>query len=323
MSKKIISVTKENFPQAVKYAYSLNGKMAANAYAQKIVLPLGSLLFAFHVFIFLLGIALAIATENSVSLAILDAVPALRNYCFLLWDGCNVITENIYCKILLCIAVLYLLPLVVCGIVRLMIAIFMRGEKPVIEGTDAQKAKRLYSYVKNAPLPKKDPYKVGVFWCRIGGIPTMICFAAAILYTMYTTLDAEKSTLWMLIAFAVISLLEAALLYVLYGRLHFLLTFFMKPYYDCRKEQKNFQKTLEQYLQSFERRAKKEQESSKEESYDGWKYRRLEETEYYKSKFNEYYAKYMGQPYESDEDRAKRIVREVEEDLSGGGWGDY
>lgn len=31
----------------------------------------------------------------------------------------------------------------------------------------------------------------------------------------------------------------------------------------------------------------------------------------------------MGFPYETDEDKAKKLVRDVEDDLSGGGWGDY
>lgn len=44
---------------------------------------------------------------------------------------------------------------------------------------------------------------------------------------------------------------------------------------------------------------------------------------YYEKKFNEYYAQYMGLDYETDEERAKRIVREVEDDLSGSGYGDY
>ena len=52
-------------------------------------------------------------------------------------------------------------------------------------------------------------------------------------------------------------------------------------------------------------------------------YSRLGESEYYKSKFNEYYAQYTGTPYESTEEWAKRIVRETEEDLSGKGYGDY
>lgn len=49
----------------------------------------------------------------------------------------------------------------------------------------------------------------------------------------------------------------------------------------------------------------------------------VENTVYYQRKFDEYYAQYMGLDYETEEERAKRIVREVEEDLSGRGYGDY
>ena len=52
-------------------------------------------------------------------------------------------------------------------------------------------------------------------------------------------------------------------------------------------------------------------------------YSRLGESEYYKSKFDEYYAQYTGTPYETDAEWAARIVRSTEEDLSGKGYGDY
>ncbi len=50
---------------------------------------------------------------------------------------------------------------------------------------------------------------------------------------------------------------------------------------------------------------------------------RVKETEFYKEKFDEYYAMYTGTEYETPEQKAARIVRETEEDLSGKGYGDY
>lgn len=44
---------------------------------------------------------------------------------------------------------------------------------------------------------------------------------------------------------------------------------------------------------------------------------------YYQEKFNEYYAMYTGTEYETPEERAKRIAIEIEEELSGKGYGDY
>ena len=43
---------------------------------------------------------------------------------------------------------------------------------------------------------------------------------------------------------------------------------------------------------------------------------------YYQKKFNEYYAQYMGLDYETDEEKAKRIAIEIEDDLTGN-YGDY
>ena len=44
---------------------------------------------------------------------------------------------------------------------------------------------------------------------------------------------------------------------------------------------------------------------------------------YYEQKRNEYYAKYMGLEYETEEEKAKRIALEIEEELTGEGYGDY
>lgn len=44
---------------------------------------------------------------------------------------------------------------------------------------------------------------------------------------------------------------------------------------------------------------------------------------YYEQKFNEYYAQYMGLKYETEEEKAKRIALEIEEELTGKGYGDY
>ena len=49
----------------------------------------------------------------------------------------------------------------------------------------------------------------------------------------------------------------------------------------------------------------------------------IESTDYYKEKYEEAYAIYTGQPYETPEERAKRIAKEIEDDLTGKGYGDY
>ena len=56
MNEPIKKISKENFFQAVDYAYTLNRKLNVNRWAQNILLPLASLLFAAHCLIFVLGI---------------------------------------------------------------------------------------------------------------------------------------------------------------------------------------------------------------------------------------------------------------------------
>lgn len=50
---------------------------------------------------------------------------------------------------------------------------------------------------------------------------------------------------------------------------------------------------------------------------------RMTETEYYKEKFNEYYAMYTGTEYETPEQKASKLADEVILDLSGDGRWDY
>jgi len=80
MAKKITFITNSNFPEAVKYARSLNRKMAADIPAQNIVLPLGSMLFSIHTFLLLLGLAQAIAAENGENISFLGFFPFISNY---------------------------------------------------------------------------------------------------------------------------------------------------------------------------------------------------------------------------------------------------
>lgn len=323
MAKKITFITDSNFPEAMKYARSLNRKMAVSIPAQNIVLPLGSILFAIHTFILLLNLAQVIAAENGGSIAILASFPFISNYCVIVWDKFGLITQNIYLRVFMFAILFYLLPSIVCAIVRLMISIFIRGKKPTLEGNAAQKAKQLYSFVAQAPLHKRDSSDAQKIWCRITGIPIIACFTAIVSYVLFTSPTSGVTELWPYIVLALIMIVEAILVYLCYARLYSLLTVFIKPYYDRRKEWEKLKDETKRYWLSIDPDEQKKRDESSSKSYDGWKYRNLENTQYYKDKYNEYYAQYMGLPYETDEDKAKRQVREIEDELSGGGWGDY
>lgn len=323
MAKKVTFITERNFSEAVRYARSLNRKMAAGIHGQNIVLPIGSIVFAIHTFILLLGLSQVIAAENGGNIALLESFPFIMDYCNFIWDKLALITQSPYLKVFLLAAYYYLLPIAVCAVIRLAISIFVRGKKPELGGSTKQQAKQLCTFVAQAPMHKKDPSDARKIWCRITGIPVIACFTAIVAYALFAAPLPQDAETWAYIVLAIIVLIEALLVYVVYTRLYFTLTVFIKPYFDRIKEWEKFKDETERYWLSIDPDEKAKRSKSTSESYDGWKYRNLENTQYYKEKFNEYYAQYMGQPYETDEDRAKRLVREVEDDLSGGGWGDY
>lgn len=323
MAKMITDISKDNFPTAVKYACSLNRKMTANIHAQNLVLPLGSMLFALHAFILLLGVAHAIATEKGGSVPFLDTFPIFPQYCTNLWLLFGRITDQVFLRVIMFFALLYLVPIVVCGIVRLALSIYIKGETPTLEGTVPKQAKQLYRYVEQGPFHTKDPQDAQIIWCRICGIPVILGFTAVVAHALYGGLAVNNHSFWLHIAFFAIVILEAALCYILYARLYFLLIVFIRPYYNSRKTWETFKSEVDRYWLSVDPEEKRNRKKASNESYDGWKYRNLGTSSYSKEKFKEYYANYMGYPYESDADRAKKLVREVEEDMSGGGWGDY
>ena len=122
----------------------------------------------------------------------------------------------------------------------------------------------------------------------------------------------------------IVCIFFGGLFYVLYVILHYIFTLMLQPYCDSYNEWKKFTDKVDLYWLSIDKdECNRRKEAASREHYDGWKYKSLKKTKYYKDKKDEYYAKYMGLPYETDEDKAKRLVREVEDELSGGGWGDY
>ena len=323
--EKVTTISGGNFSNAVKYAHSLNKKMAVNAVSQYIVLPLCSMLFAIHALVLLFGIALAVVAENNASIPLLDKFPFIANYCNWLWGQFSAVTDLDYLKAALAFVLLYLIPVVVCYVIKLILSIFISGQKPEITGTVAQQGKQLYQYVEQGPLPKQFAYDMQVIWSRISGMSIIACFLAVICYAMYTAFTSEDTALWIYIVLGVIAVLEFILIYILYAKMHYLLCALMKPGYSCEKEWESFKKEAERYWLSvdMDEKIKRIKEEEKEKSYDGWKYRNLEKTAYYKEKFDEHYARYMGYPPRTDDDDVTRLVKDVEDDLSGGGWGNY
>lgn len=125
--------------------------MSANVLALKILLPLGSILFALHSMILFLG-ALGISVCNNPERQIaFNALPFIQKYWNGIWGIFSNFTDLLYVKIILMVVFLFLVPFVVSSIAAIIIYSKTRVKKPVIEGNTAQQAKRLYTYLDGAP----------------------------------------------------------------------------------------------------------------------------------------------------------------------------
>lgn len=334
MSNRIKQITAENFPEAVDYACALNKKMCANVLAKKIVLPLGSVLFALHSMILFLGALGVSVYDNPERLIAFNALPFIQKYWNGVWEIFSNFTELLYVKIILMVVFLFLVPFVISSIAAIIISCTTKGKKPVIEGNTAQRAKQLYTYLDEAPQTYFEAFDgKPVLWRRICGIVSGLCIIVFMLYFYGSIINQNNdflsafSVLFQSNKYAddiVISIFCGVLFYVPYAILHYMFTVIIQPYCDSYNKWKKIIDKVERYWLSVDKdEYKRREEEASRKHYNGWKYRNLEKTQYYKDKKEEYYAKYMGFPYETDEDKAKKLVRDVEEDLSGGGWGDY
>lgn len=326
MAKKITKISKENFSAAIDYAYTLNRKMDANRWAQNILVPLASLLFAAHCLIFVLGLTYEVVTEHNAKLAIFDTLRFIPDYCHYLWAQFGRIAESPYIKVAMFFVLLYLVPFAACSIVRLFLPLFVKGQAPEIDGTAPKMAKQLYQYVEQGPFPKKDPDDARSLWCAISGISTIAIITAIIAHGLFTNMEINDSNYGWAILMAVVVLLEFVLVYILYWRMHFVLTLLIKGFYSAPKDREAFLAEAKHYWLSVdpeERLRVYKEEERKKSSYDGWKYKNLGKTNHYKEKFNEHYATYMGYPPKNDDDAITRDAKDMELDLSGKGYGDY
>jgi len=334
MSKRTKEITVENFSAAIDYAYDLNKKMNTNVLALKIVLPLGSVLFALHSTILFLGALGVSVYDNPERLIAFNALPFIQKYWNGVWEIFSNFTELLYIKIILMVVFLFLVPFVISSIAVIIISCMTKGKKPVISGNTAQRAKQLYTYLDEAPKTYFEAFDgKPVLWRRICGIISGLCIIVFMLYFYGSIVNQNNdflsafSILFQSNKYAddiVISIFCGVLFYVPYAILHYMFTIMIQPYCDSYNKWKKFTDEVERYWLSVDKdECKRREEEASREHYDGWKYRNLEKTQYYKDKKEEYYAKYMGFPYETDEDKAKKLVRDVEDDLSSGGWGDY
>lgn len=334
MSKRIKQITAENFAVAVDYACTLNKKMHANVLAKKIVLPLGSFVFALHSIVMLLGALYMLVQDNVSRVIAFHSIKFIINYWNGIWNFCQNVSELIYVQVILMVLYLFLVPFAISSIAAIIIFYIAKGKELVIKGDTAKKAKQLHEYLDKAPRTYFEAFDGSpVLWRRTSGIISGILIIIFMFYYYGCILNQSND---FLSAFSVlfqsnensediiVCIIFGGLFYVPYAILHYIFTLMLQPYCDSYNKWKKLIDKVEHYWLSVDKEeCKRREEAASREDYDGWKYKSLEKTQYYKDKSDEYYAKYMGIPYETDEDKAKRLVSEVEDELSGGGWGNY
>ncbi len=334
MLKKNTSITDENFCEAVNVACAWNRRLRCKFYTRKIILPFGSIVFTLCATILFLGVLYTAVYNDPQRSIAFDVLPFIQKSWDAVWGMMGNLTELLHVKIMLMILLLVLAPFVFCSIANFLLSCVINVKKPVIQGNTAQQAKQLYVYLKNtAETYSGTHYETSGLWRRICGIVSGLCIIVFVLYqegsainqnsnfaaALSVLFQSEEHTETILIcgSFGVI-------FYAMYAVLHTVFILLIRPYCDSRSKGEKLLDEAERYWVSVDDgERKRREEEATHEPYDGWKYSSIGKSLYYKEKAKEYYAQYTGQPYESDEDQAKRLVRDVEDDLSGGGWGNY
>lgn len=333
MSKKITMISEENFSESVDYAATLNRKTRSEILARKIVLPLGTIVLALNALLIFLGAIYALVYNNPERLFAFAKFSFIGEYWNHILGFFSKFTDLIYVKVILMITYLLIVPLALSCVLKIIISVLTKVEKPEIRGNTAEKAKRLYTYLKGIPQRYVDAFdEPHLIWRRISGITAAICsmvfnfyyfgsiliqssdFAASITALFRTNENAED---------IMICIIMSGFFYLGYAILDIVLSLITIRFYTCYNKWKKFTSEAERYWLSVDKKERERRDKASKESYDGWKYKSIGTSLYYKEKFDEYYAQYTGKPYETDEDRAKRIVSDVEDDLSGKGYGNY
>ena len=272
MTKKVKEISKENFSEAVSYAHALNKKMHTNVRAQKIVLPLGNILFTLHALILFLGVLCF--TGNGFAV---NSLPFVLNYWNAIWGMFGSITEILYIKIILMVLYLFIVPFVICSIIVLILSLKTKVKSPEIKGNPAQKANQLYDYLKNSPQTYFEAFDgAPVVWRRVCGI---IAGVLVIVFMLYSQGVAINQTDEFLPAFRVlfesdkhlekilICIFMGVLFYVPYSVLNYIFTKMNEPYFDSQIEWRKFKDEAENYWVSVDKveRNRREQEKRKEQ----------------------------------------------------------
>lgn len=193
-----------------------------------------------------------------------------------------------YVKIILTVVFLFLVPFVFSSIVAIIISCMTKGQKPVIEGNTAQRAKQLYTYLDGAPNTYFEAFDgKPVLWRRTCGIISGLCVIVFMLYFFGTIINQNNDFLSAISALfqsntthtdnILISIICGVLFYVPFAILHYLFTVIIQPYCDSYKKWKKFIDKVERYWLSVdkderEKRARKKKEEEEERKHSSSAY---------------------------------------------------
>ncbi|MBR5502571.1 MAG: hypothetical protein IKV55_06020, partial [Oscillospiraceae bacterium] len=153
MLKRITKISAQNFSEAVDYANALNKKRIVTIRVRKLLLPLGSFMFALHALLLSLGVLYALASETE--LVAFEAVGFIPGY----WNGVTGLLDGItnlgYLHALLMMLYLYFVPFVVCSVAALVIARTTKATPLTVTGSTAERAKQLCLFCGKIPYAQE------------------------------------------------------------------------------------------------------------------------------------------------------------------------
>ncbi len=253
--KKMKDISSQNLSEAIDYAYAFNKKKTGAVLIRKVIVPLGSLVFAIHSLLLIIGIYLS--TLSPQQLLAFGGFRCILTYSRSITDV-NVILSLIYA---------YLIPFALSGLAALIISRITRVEEPMLSGTVAEKAKQLYDYTCTFPTPDTDNEDTHKLWRRISGgifVSGLVAFVVYAAYTLSDSKDAALETshkldlLWGIIGI----LIAIVVLYLIYALLHLLFTLTIRCFYATADEVNTFSKSARTYWISVDPTEKKKAEEA-------------------------------------------------------------
>ncbi|MBQ8550321.1 MAG: hypothetical protein IJ426_03165 [Clostridia bacterium] len=276
MIKRTEEISKENFPEAVNRAYALNKRMHTNTLAQKIVFPIGSILFTLHALILSLGVFCFAGTLTAPNDGLaFNSLPFVLKYWNAIWGMFGSLTEILYIRIILMVLYLFLVPFVICSIIVLILSRKTKVKAPEINGNPAQQAKQLYDYLQKSPQTYFQAFDgAPVVWRRVCGIVSGILVIVFWLYSQGVAINQSKG---FLPAFKVLfgsdeysekillCVLMGVLFYVPFYVLNYIFTKINQPYFNSYVKWKKFTDKVECYWVSVDKveRDRREREEMK------------------------------------------------------------